>query len=471
MKNTNKAVTKDMTCGSPMKLILGFSVPLLFGFLFQQFYNLVDTIIVGRLLGKYALAGVGSTGSINFMILGFCMGVCSGYAIPVSQMFGSGDYTRMRKFVTQSIILCSGFAVIVTLLSSLLCRQILTVMRTPEEVMEYAYSYILIIFLGIPITCMYNMLSGILRALGDSRHPVQFLVISSFVNIGLDFFFILVLKMGVSGAALATVISQVVSAVLSLVYIARRVEILHLSREDWRIDPFFFGILNKMGLPMGLQYSITAIGSVILQSAINGQGADAVAAVAAAVRVSAFFCCPFDAMGATMATYGGQNVGAKRLNRLGEGLRDCTLLGVIYSIAAFVILYFFGRSIIGLFVSGAETAVLDQARLFLLVNSAFYIPLALVNIIRFLIQGMGFSLFAVLAGVCEMIARSLSALLLVPLIGFMGIALASPLAWILADAFLIPAFLHVRAVLVKRLRVSEEESRRAAEEAAAAGAV
>ena len=451
-----KSTTKEMTSGSPMKLILGFSVPLLFGFLFQQFYNLVDTMIVGRLLGKYALAGVGSTGSINFLILGFCTGVCSGYSIPISQMFGAGDYNRMRRFVTHSLILTGGFAAAVTVLSTVFCRQILTITKTPEEVMDYAYTYILIIFLGTPVICLYNLLSSILRALGDSKHPVQFLVISSFVNIGLDFFFILVLKMGVAGAALATVISQVVSAVMCLVYIVRKVDLLKLSREDWRIDPFFFRILNGMGIPMGLQYSITAIGSVILQTAINGQGADAVAAVAAAVRVSGFFCCPFDAMGSTMATYGGQNVGAKKLERLGTGLRDCTLLGVIYSLAAFVILYFFGRSIVGLFVSGAETAVLDQARLFLIVNSAFYIPLALVNIVRFLIQGMGFSMFAVLAGVCEMVARSAAALLLVPRNGFMGIAMASPLAWILADLFLIPAFLHVRKILLARFNSAGE---------------
>ncbi|MCR4833446.1 MAG: MATE family efflux transporter, partial [Butyrivibrio sp.] len=286
---------KDLTVGNPMKLILGFSVPLLFGFLFQQFYNLVDTMIVGRSLGKLALAGVGSTGAINFMVIGFCMGVCSGFAIPIAQRFGAKDYDSMRKFVTHSIMLCSAFAVVMTLLVSIFCRDILIAMDTPSESLDYAYDYIFVIFLGIPIIYMYNLLSGIIRALGDSKHPVEFLVIASFVNIGLDLLFILVFHMGVTGAALATVISQAVSSICCIVFIVKKVELLRLKKKDWEIDKSHFFILLNMGVPMGLQYSITAIGSVILQVAINGQGSDAVAAVTAAGRVGMFFCCPFDA--------------------------------------------------------------------------------------------------------------------------------------------------------------------------------
>ncbi|MBE5835303.1 MAG: MATE family efflux transporter [Butyrivibrio sp.] len=435
---------KDLTVGNPMKLILGFSVPLLFGFLFQQFYNLVDTMIVGRSLGKLALAGVGSTGAINFMVIGFCMGVCSGFAIPIAQRFGAKDYDSMRKFVTHSIMLCSAFAVVMTLLVSIFCRDILIAMDTPSESLDYAYDYIFVIFLGIPIIYMYNLLSGIIRALGDSKHPVEFLVIASFVNIGLDLLFILVFHMGVTGAALATVISQAVSSICCIVFIVKKVELLRLKKKDWEIDKSHFFILLNMGVPMGLQYSITAIGSVILQVAINGQGSDAVAAVTAAGRVGMFFCCPFDALGSTMATYGGQNVGAKKLDHLSEGLMAAIKLGIVYSILAFIVLHFIGGTIASLFLSESDDVVIGYAETFIFWNSLFYIPLAFVNIVRFLIQGMGFSMFAILAGVCEMIARVLVALILVPLMGITGISLASPLAWVFADIFLIPAFLHVR---------------------------
>ncbi|MCH4191267.1 MAG: MATE family efflux transporter [Butyrivibrio sp.] len=447
------SVTKDLTVGSPMKLILGFSLPLLGGTLFQQLYNLIDTMIVGKFLGKEALAGVGSTGAINFMIIGFCMGVCSGFAIPISQRFGAKDYVSMRRFAAHSIYLSVLFAAVMTFLASIFCRQILELMNTPSDVIDYAYSYILIIFIGIPVIYMYNLLSGILRALGDSRHPVIFVIVGALTNIALDLFCILNLHMGVAGAAVATVISQLVSGVCCLVFIVRKIEIMHIRKSEWKIDYSYFYTLFAMGVPMGLQYSITAIGSVILQVAINGLGSDAVAAVTAASKVSMFFCCPFDAMGSTMATYGGQNVGARKLDRLGTGLKACIKLGVIYSVIAFVVLFFFGDKFAMLFISASETSVLAHARLFLILNSAFYIPLALVNIVRFMIQGMGFSMFAILAGVCEMAARTLVALFLVPVIGFTGICLASPFAWICADLFLIPAFLHVRKQLKKMFRV------------------
>ncbi len=442
-----KDTTKDMTVGSPMKLILGFSIPLLFGFLFQQFYNVVDTVIVGRFLGMEALAGVGATGSVNFMIVGFCMGVCSGFAIPVAHKFGAKDYVGMRQVVANCVWLSIAFASVMTITVCLLCRNILVWMNTPEDIFQNSYSYILIIFMGIPATYLYNILSGIIRSLGDSKTPLVFLTLSSFLNIGLDLMCILVFHMGVAGAAVATVASQLISGILCLFYMIKKFEILHISREEWKINVGHMKMLCSMGIPMGLQYSITAIGSVILQTAVNGLGSLAVASVTAGSKVSMFFCCPFDAMGSTMATYGGQNVGAKNLERVGKGLKDCILLGTIYSMLAFVIMYFFGDNLAALFVDEAGGQMLKNARTFLIINSAFFIPLALVNIIRFLIQGMGFSTFAILAGVFEMAARTLAGLVLVPRFGFIGACFASPLAWIFADIFLIPAYLHVRRKL------------------------
>lgn len=446
-------MTRDMTKGSPMKLILGFSIPLLFGFLFQQFYNLVDTIIVGRFLGVDDLAAVGATGSVNFLIIGFCMGVCSGFSIPVSHKFGAGDYVGMRKVVANCMWLSIAFAAVMTVFTTLLCRNILVLMKTPENILEGSYTYIWIIFLGIPATYLYNMLSGIIRALGDSRTPVIFLVMSSFLNIGMDLFFIIRLHMGVAGAAWATVIAQGISGVCCLLYMIKKFEILRIRKGEWKAEPHLMSALCGMGIPMGLQYSITAIGSVVLQSATNTLGSAAVASITAGSRIGGFLACPFDALGSTMATYGGQNVGAGRLERIGRGLKSAVLLGAGYSVIALAISIFLGRPLATLFVEASETQIIDNVRLFLLMNTLFYLPLALVNIIRFLIQGMGFPRFAILAGVFEMLARSLAGFLLVPVIGFTGSCLGSPIAWIFADAFLIPAYFHVRKTLQKRLRL------------------
>lgn len=439
-----KDSTKNLTQGSPMRLILGFSVPLLFGFLFQQFYSMVDTVIVGRILGVKALAAVGATGSINFMIIGFCMGVCSGFAIPIAHRFGAEDYHGMRKMVANSMWLSIIFAIIMTTIVSLLCRNILIWMNTPYDIMDGSYSYIIVIFIGIPVTYFYNMLSGIIRSLGDSKTPVIFLAMSSILNIILDFVCILNLHMGVAGAAVATVISQGVSAICCLFYMIRKFPILHLSKEEIKADGNCMSILCGMGIPMGLQYSITAIGSVVLQTAVNGLGSIAVASIAAGVKIYMFFACPFDALGATMATYAGQNMGAKRLDRISEGLKKCGILGIGYSFLAFGVLQIFGKYITLLFVSADQTEIIKNVQMYLLISSLFFIPLAFVNILRFLIQGMGFSKFAILAGVFEMIARTLAGFILVPEFGYAAACLAGPIAWIFADAFLFPAYIHVR---------------------------
>lgn len=443
--------TKDMTTGSSMKLILGFAVPLLMGMLFQQVYSLVDTIIVGRFLGVNALAAVGATGSINFLIIGFCLGLCNGFALPVAQRFGAKDYDGLRKYVGNSAVLSVIVGGTITVFTVVFCRNILQIMDTPADIIDLSYNYIVVIFAGIPATLLYNILSSHLRSLGDSVTPVAFLILSACLNIGLDLLFIVTFHWGVFGASFATVLSQLVSGVLCLFFIIIRFDILHLKRDDWRLDPAYVRNLLVMGLPMGFQYSITAIGSVILQAAVNSLGSIAVASMTAASKISMFVVCPFDALGSTMATYGGQNVGAGKLERLAKGLRSAVILGAIYSAIIFVVVYFFGENMIQIFLSPTEenaATVLVWAKEFLVINAAFYFPLALVNIVRFLIQGMGFSGFAVFAGVFEMVARTIVGLFLVPVFGFVAACFASPLAWIFADAFLIPAFFFCR----KRLR-------------------
>lgn len=452
-----KSATKDMTVGSPMKLILQFCIPLFFGMLFQQFYNMMDTMIVGKFLGVHALAAVGTTGSINFMIIGFCMGVCNGFAIPVAQKFGAGDYHSLRKFVANSVWLSVAFAAVTTVTVCILCRQILQWMNTPTDIIDGAYSYIFVIFLGIPVIYLYNLTSAIIRSLGDSKSPLVFLIISSVLNIILDLVMILVFRMGVAGAAWATVISQGISGVGCLLYMMKRFEILKITRDEWKLERDCVGTLCNMGIPMGLQYSITAIGSVILQTAVNTLGSMSVAAVTAGSKVSMFFCCPFDAMGSTMATYAGQNVGAGKLNRVSKGMKSCCLLGLIYAIIACVVLVLFGSGISMLFLDAGETEILKNAGLFLAVNSAFYFPLALVNIVRFTIQGLGFSRLAILAGVAEMFARSIVALGFVPVFGYVAACFASPMAWIFADLFLIPAYCYVIRKLERILRKKQVE--------------
>lgn len=439
--------TKDMTSGSTMKLILGFAVPLLMGMLFQQVYSLVDTIIVGRFLGVSALAAVGATGSINFLIVGFCQGICNGFALPVAQRFGAKDYDGLRKYVGNSAVLSIIFGGAITLITVIACRPILELMQTPADIIDLSYHYIVVIFAGIPAIMLYNILSAYLRSLGDSITPVIFLVLSAGLNIGLDLLFIVTFHWGVFGAAFATVLSQAVSGILCLILIIKKFDLLHLKREDWKLDWGYSRYLLIMGLPMGLQYSITAIGSVILQASVNTLGSTAVASMTAGSRISMFVVCPFDALGSTMATFGGQNVGAGRLDRLGRGLRSAVILGAVYSALILVVLIFFGRGLILLFVSANEAAVIAQAKQFLVTNAAFYLMLALVNIVRFLIQGMGFSGFAVFAGVFEMVARALVGLVFVPIFGFTAACFASPLAWVFADCFLIPAFFHCRKKL------------------------
>lgn len=441
-------MTKDLAHGSPAKLILGFALPLLAGMLFQQLYNLVDTMIVGRFLGVTALAGVGATGSINFLVLGFCMGVCAGFSIPVAQRFGAREESRMREFVANGVLLSAVFAAVITALTVCFCRDILTMMNTPQDCFEEAYRYIVVIFAGIPFMILYNLLSGYLRSLGDSRTPLFFLILSSLLNVVLDLVLILAFGLGVMGASLATVISQAISGLLCLLWIVVKVPVLHIAESEWRVRKDRMLELCACGVPMGLQYSITAIGSVILQVAVNSLGSLAVAAMTAAMKVLGFLACPFDALGSTMATYGAQNVGASRYERLNRGLWSASVMGFVYSALAFAVAWFFGRSLTQLFVTDGGAELIELAQMYMVIQVAFYPLLTLVNVVRFAIQGMGFSMFAVIAGVLEMIARSVAALALVPPLGFLGVCLGSPLAWILADAFLIPAYFRCKKRLM-----------------------
>ena len=444
-------MTKDLTTGSPLKLIITFTFPAFLGMLFQQFYNVVDTIIVGKLLGIGPLAGVGATGSLNFMVLGFCMGICNGFAIPVAQKFGAGDQVELRKFVANSLWLVAIIALVLTVPVCVYCRPILRVMNTPEDVFEYAYQYIFIIFLGIPAALLYNILAAILRSLGDSKTPVLFLALSSVLNIGLDIISIKLWGMGVDGTALATVISQGISGVICFFYMKKRFTVLQMSREERRPDGAKMKRLCYMGIPMGLQYSITAIGSLVIQATMNGFGSVAVAGATAANRINGFLTCPIEALGASMAPYVGQNLGAGKLDRVSRGVIDASLCGFVSSGVLYVIIWLYGAQLTGIFLDAPDPAVTAYAVEFLRIVGAGYCLLTLVNVVRFSIQGLGFSVLAILSGVMEMIARCFAGLVIAPHIGFAAVAMGHPLAWLFADIFLIPAFLLCRKKVASAL--------------------
>lgn len=396
---------------------------------------------MGKTLGAEMLAAVGVTASLNFLILGFCNGMCSGFAIPIAQSFGAHDETELRRYVANAIYLCAGFSVIMGVATAITCPQMLRLIDTDETIIDSSVAYIQLIFAAIPITVTYNMAGGILRSLGDSKTPVIFIAIASVVNIVLDLVFIVVFGMGVRGAAVATVISQAISAIGCIVVMVKRFPILHLTKDDRKLRLEMCLHLVGLGLPMGLQFSITAIGAVILQWSVNGISVDAVAAMAAGGKISTLFSCMFDALSTTMATFAGQNLGARKIDRINAGLKSTAIIGSIYCVCAYVVIWFGGRVLLNLFLKAdVDETVISMAHFYLKINGAFYIPLLFVNILRLSIQGMGFTRVAMIAGALEMVARTTVALVLVPMFGFTGACFAHVSAWILADVFLFPCY-------------------------------
>ena len=437
------ATSHEMTNGRIFPQLFYFTLPLLMGNLLQQTYSLVDAAIVGRFLGINSLASVGASTSVVFLILGFCNGCCGGFGIPVAQKFGARDYETMRRYVVVSLQLAAGMSLVLAVVTNLLCGNILHMMRTPDNIFEGAYYYLLITFIGIPCTFFYNLLSSIIRALGDSKTPFWFLLLSTVLNIGLDLFCILVLGWGVAGAAIATVVSQGVSAVLCYVYMMHHFDILHTTPAERRYSGKLAGTLLSIGVPMGLQFSITAIGSIMLQSANNALGTACVAAFTAAMRIKMFFMCPLESLGIAMATFAGQNYGAGRPKRIWQGVKASAGMMMTYWAFAFCVLMFGSRQFALLFVDASEVEVLKDTVLFLHISVSFFPVLGLLCILRYTIQGAGFTNLAMLSGVSEMVARILVSVLAVPVFGYLAVCFGDATAWVFADAFLIPAFIYV----------------------------
>ncbi len=445
-------MVKDLTNGKPIVNIIKFCLPLMLGNLFQQFYNMADTIIVGKFVGKTALSAVGSVGSLNFLIIGSVLGLCTGFAIPIAKSFGAEDYTLLKKYVSNILYISVGLGVIITLASFFATNTFLKVLNTPDDIYKDAYDYISIIFLGIGATMLYNLLACMIRALGDSKTPLYFLIFSSFLNIGLDLLLIIVFKMGVTGAAVATVAAQAISGFLCLILIKKRFPLLRRDKETRGIDKACIKELFRNGLPMALQFSITAVGSVMLQSCVNELGSDAIAAMTIGGKTQLIIVLPAETIGMTMATYCGQNIGAKKIGRIKEGVIQSSLLAVGYSVAAFFIANYLGSYISLLFIDKSETAVIALSQQFLHLNSLFYPFLTLIFIFRNSLQGLGYSLTAMSAGIFELVARGGVGFGFVRKFGFNAVCFANPTAWIAADILLIPAYIFVFSILKKRYK-------------------
>ena len=431
-----KSGTTDLTVGKPLFQILRFALPLVLGTLFQQLYSFADTVIVGRCLGTDALGAVGTTYSLNFLILGFVQGACVGFGIPVAETFGAKDQGGLRKYLFNGALLCVVLSVVFTIFTTLMAGPLLQLIHTPEELYADAVLYIRIIFLGIPATVLYNYASSVLRAMGDSQHPFYFLLVASVLNIGLDYLLIVSMGMGVDGAAIATVLSQLLSGGLCAFWFFTRTakqEELTFRGQRSLLSAGHCKRLAYIGFPMGFEYSVSAIGAVIMQDAINLLGSTAVAAQTAGEKIRQMFTLPMESVGMAMATYVGQNHGAHRTDRIKQGIKDGCTIQLTYCVAAWVVIFFVKPYAVGLVLGDADPAVTAGAIQYLAIMSMLFCFHGLLMIFRNTLQGLGYSVQAIISGVGELIGRSLGGLLAVKTgLGYIGICLSNPFAWGLA---------------------------------------
>lgn len=431
-----------MTQGSPVKLLIRFMIPMCLGNIFQQFYNIADSIVAGQFIGVTALAAIGSTGSLMFFVTGWLNGLSSGFAILVSQWFGAKQYDRMRHYVAMSVYLAAGCAILMSVGFLIANEPILRLMNYSEDIMPDVKLYMAIIYAGLIVTAAYNSLAAFLRALGDSKSPLYFLIISAAINVALDIVFIVVFGMGVEGCAYATVIAQGISALLCFVYILKRFPILHLKREDFRINIRSFGRLLALGIPMGLQFSITAIGTIIVQGAVNVYGEIYMAGFSAAGKLQNMLMTVFASFGATIATYVGQNRGAGRIDRVKQGVRCTQIMILVWSVIMMALMYFGGKYMTWLFISPSETEVVNASVVYFKTVFWCYPFLGSIFLYRNTLQGMGYGLVPMLGGIFELVARSAIVMVVAGHTSFTGVCLADPAAWIAALIPLVPYYFY-----------------------------
>lgn len=447
-------MTNDMTKGSPLKLIIQFMIPMCLGNIFQQFYNIADSIIAGQFIGVNALAAIGSTGSLMFFVTGWLNGLTSGFAILVSQLFGAKKYDEMRHYVAMSIYLTAAFTIAMTVGFEIANAPILRMMNTPDEVIGDVIKYMAIIYAGLAVTAAYNALSSFLRALGDSKSPLYFLIISALLNIVLDIVFIVCFGMGVEGCAYATVIAQGISALLCLVYIKKKMPLLHLEKKNFTVSVNSFKRLLALGIPMGLQFSITAIGTIIVQGAVNVYGAVHMAGFSAAGKLQNIVTTIFVAFGATAATFVGQNRGAGKMDRVKSGVKSTQLMILGWSVISMILVFFFGKYLTCIFVDPSETEVLEVSVTYFRTVFWAYPFLGSIFLYRNALQGMGYGLVPMLGGIFELVARAGIVFFIAGKTSFAGVCLADPAAWIAALIPLIPYYIYVMKKYRKTNRIN-----------------
>lgn len=441
--------TKELTSGSPIKLITFFMLPIFLGNIFQQLYNLVDALIVGRIIGINALAAVGATSPIIFMIISFIFASTQGFTVITAQKFGAREYDLVKKSLAASIVLSAALTIIVTLISAPFSYQMLAFLRTPTDIIDMADTYLFIMLVGIFATVFYNLSSNVIRALGDSKTPLYFLIFASILNVFLDIYFIVNLKMGIAGAGWATVLSQAVSTILCLAFMFWKFPILRLKKEDWNVSKDFYMEHLRVGIPMGFQMSVLSIGIIALQFVLNGFGSVAVAAFTTAMRVDQLFTQIYLALGATMAVFAAQNFGAKKLSRIKEGAKASILIAFITSIFSILVLTFFSGDLVALFMSEVDPEVVRLAEIYLHILMIFFFFLGVLLIFRNILQGMGSVMAPLASGIAELIARTACAFIFGHYFGYVGICTATPAAWAAAALVL---FIGYKISLIKHVK-------------------
>ncbi|MEG0961699.1 MAG: MATE family efflux transporter [Lachnospiraceae bacterium] len=448
-------MTKDMTTGNPWKIIIFFSLPVLLGNLFQQFYNMVDAIIVGQFIGEDALAAVGATGSIMFLVLGFAMGFSQGFGVLISHAFGAKNTKQLKHYVALSLVLGLIISLLITALTLAVSKNLLLLMNTPKNILTMANDYITIIYAGITATMAFNIASAILRGVGDSKTPLYFLLLSSLLNIVLDLLFIVVFHMGPEGAAYATVIAQGVAAMLCFTYMFTKFDLLKIQKSDFYFDFKSIWHLLSIGIPMAINYSVTAVGVMILQSAVNIFGSSVVAAFTAAAKVEALATQTMPTLGTTMSIYCGQNLGAGRYDRIFDGMKKAFLVVIGISAFAALVAVGFGKYIVYWFLKDTSATVLSYATNYLLTISFFFIPLALIFLYRNALQGLNEPLVPMLSGVLELVCRGLVVFLCLDSFGYAAVCLANPAAWIGAGIPLLITYLLWKKKIQKKMKLAK----------------
>ena len=433
----SKEKTMDLTTGHPLKQILIFSIPLVFGTIFQQLYSFADTVIVGRCLGTDALAAVGATSSLHFLILGFVQGACVGFGIPVAQSYGAKDRDEMCRYLWNGTWICLLISLFLSLGSVLLTDTLLAIMNTPEEIFFMARAYIVILFAGIPASVLYNYSASVMRAMGDSRHPFYFLLFSSVLNVILDYVLIAFFHMGVPGAAAATVFSQFVSGALNVWWMFRRMDMIQGKKSQMKPSLPHIKRLCVVGLPMGFEYSVSAIGAVILQNSINTLGSGAVAAQTAGEKIRQMFTLPMESVGMAIATYAGQNFGAGKLKRIRQGIKQGMVIQLVYCVVIWAVLLGMNGLLVQIVLGEAQPEISAEAGRYLFIVSCLFIFHGSLMVFRNTLQGMGYSFHAIISGAWELAGRSLGGWLAVYGAGFTAVCLANPLAWIFALCYCI----------------------------------